>query len=274
MPYKFGIDSYQLAAGQVIDNNMLSQIDFQIVRIGTHGYGGMGTASWYNRGFSVDAYCQQNIIATQNYGLPCGVYVFSYAWDATSAQREADEVCDVLDGWGLTTRLPIFIDWESAGVGSVGSYEMFQRLIGHQITPSELQTIFEAFCARVSARGRTVGWYTNRWFTPNWTTPAWTAYMRQNGYFFWLASWTYASDPDTPCDVWQYAGDRQWNGITVDFNYIINDDVIDPTPAPPVPPDPPPTPPDPPSPTSNIPIWLALKMSKGSDKNAKCALLL
>lgn len=259
MPYAYGIDSYQLAAGQVITAAQLAEIDFHICRIGTRGFGDMGSAAWYSRSFSVDAYCRQNIQATQAAGKPMGVYVFSYAWNAQSAQREADDVCDVLDSWGVSLEMPIFLDWESTGTPpGTGSYEKFQQLIGHTITTAELETIFEAFHTRCNQRGRRAGMYFNGWFV-NYILPvSWITNQRNNNNYFWLAQWQNTPDPPYDCDVWQYAGDRQSIGslpvnFYVDWNYLINPAVIG---------------------GSGIPIWLKLFVANRGDANGKRAILL
>ena len=258
MAYKYGIDSYQLAAGQVITAQQLNEIDFHICRIGTHGYGGMGTASWYARSFSIDAYCRANVQATQAAGKPMGVYVFSYAWDQTSAEREADDVCDVLDSWGISLELPIFLDWESTG-SSTGSYEMFQSQIGHTITTAELETIFIAFHARCIQRGRRAGMYFNGWFYNYLLPGTWIESQRAAGNYFWLASWVNNPiDPPEPCDIWQYAGDKYYIGniqtnFAVDQNYLINPNIIS---------------------GSSIPIWLKIKIAQGGAQGGRHTILL
>ena len=258
MAYKYGIDSYQLAAAQVITAQELAEIDFHICRIGTRGYGGMGTAAWYTRSFSVDDYCRANIQATQAAGKYMGVYVFSYAWDATSAEREADDVCDLLDSWGVSLELPIFLDWEKTGT-PIGSYEMFQTQIGHTITTSELENIFIAFHARCRQRNRSAGMYFSATFYGNLLPAAWVEAQRANGNYFWLASWVlYPSTPPQPCDVWQYAGDKYYIGnvttnYKVDQNYLINENMV--------------------NARGKIPIWLLLKM-KGDDKRNGHTILL
>ena len=255
----FGIDSYQLAGGQVISSAQLAAIDFHIIRIGTRGYGSMGSSAWYARSFSVDAYCLQNIQATQAAGKPAGVYVFSYAWDATSALREANDVCDVLDSWGVTTELPIFLDWESTGrPPGTGSYEKYQDYLGSTITTATLQTIFTTFQQRCVARGRRAGMYFNGWFVGSLLPAAWIQSQRAAGNYFWLAQWQNTPDPPYDCDIWQYAGEQSWMGITADYNYIINPDVISGGGG-----------------SSNIPIWLKIYMAqRGDSKNGKCTVFL
>lgn len=257
MAYKYGIDSYQLAAAQVITAQQLDEIDFHICRIGTRGYGSMGTSAWYNRQFSIDAYCRANIQATQAAGKAMGLYIFSYAWDQTSAEREADDVCDILDTWGITLELPIFLDWESNG-SSTGSYEMFQSQIGHTITTAELEIIFESFHQRCAQRGRRGGMYFNGWFYNYLLPAAWIEAQRAAGNYFWLAQWQNTSDPPYPCDVWQYASDRYYIGsittnFAVDQNYLINPNIIG---------------------GGSIPIWLKIKIAQGGDSRGRHTILL
>lgn len=260
MPYKYGIDSYQLAQAQVITAQQLAEIDFHICRIGTRGYGSMGSTAWYTRQFSVDAYCRANIQATQAAGKPMGVYVFSYAWDQQSAEREADDVCDILTSWGVSLELPIFLDWESTG-SSIGSYEMFQTQIGHTITTAELELIFTSFHGRVVQRGRRAGMYFNGWFYNYLLPGTWIEQQRAANNYFWLASWVNNPvNPPNPCDIWQYAGDKYYIGnvptnFQVDQNYIINDNVIS-------------------GGGSSIPIWLKIKLAQGGDKRGKHTILL
>lgn len=262
MPYLYGIDSYELASQRVITSSQLAQIDFHICRIGTHGWGGMGTSSWYNRGFSIDAYCRQNIEATQAAGKPMGVYVFSYAWDTTSVEQEAIEVCDVLDTWGITLEMPIFLDWESTGrPPGTGSYEKYQDLIGSTITTATLESIFVAFYQKCAQRGRRAGMYFNGWFVDYLLPSSWINSQRALGNYFWLAQWQNTPTPPHDCDVWQYSGDGHYIGSEyvswyVDQDYVINPDVII-------------TPP-----SSHIPIWLMYKMTQRGGNNGKCTLLL
>lgn len=264
MPYLYGIDSYQLAAAQVITSAQLAEIDFHICRIGTRGYGDMGSTAWYSRSFSIDAYCRANIQATQAAGKPMGVYVFSYAWDATSAAREAKDVCDVLDSWGISLELPIFLDWESTGTPpGTGSYEKYQQYIGSTISTATLQSIFVSFHQTVVSRGRRAGMYFNGWFVDYLLPSSWINSQRAGGNYFWLAQWVNTPDPPHDCDVWQYAGDKLAIGnlptsFYVDWNYIINPNVIN----------------GGGGGSGAIPIWLKIKKIKGSENNGRHSILL
>ena len=256
MAYKYGIDSAQLAWYQTITAAELAEIDFHICRIGSMGQSSMGSAAWYNKPFSVDSYTRSNIQATQAAGKPMGVYVFSYAWDATSAIKEANEVCDVLDSWGVSLELPIFLDWESTG-NTAGSYESFQTYIGHTVTTAELETIFESFHQRCVQRGRRAGMYFNGWFVNYILPTAWITAQRNAGNAFWLAQWQNTPDPPYDCDIWQYAGDKYYIGnistnYPVDQNYLINPNVVG----------------------GGIPIWLKIYLASRGETNAKHTILL
>jgi hypothetical protein len=56
--------------------------------------------------------------------------------------------------------------------------------------------------------------------------------------------------------VWQYRGDQSWNGVTVDFNRIMDDRIWSGGGG------------------GKIPIWLLMKIAQRSENNAKCTILL
>ena len=258
MSYQYGIDSAQLAWYQTITAAELAEIDFHICRIGTRTSINMGTSAWYNNTFDVDSYCLSNIQATQAAGKPMGVYVFSYAWDNASAIREANDVCDVLDSWGVSLELPIFLDWESTGrPPGTGSYERYQDVFGTPVTTAILQGIFTSFYNRCQQRGRRAGMYFNGWFVNYLLPSAWINSQRAAGNYFWLAQWQNTPDPPYACDVWQYAGDKYYIGnvstnYPVDQNYLINPDIV----------------------RGKLPIWLKIYLANRGGNNGKCTVLL
>ena len=258
MAYQYGIDSAQLAWYQTITAAELAEIDFHICRIGTRTSINMGTSAWYNNTFDVDSYCLSNIQATQAAGKPMGVYVFSYAWDNASAIREANDVCDVLDSWGVSLELPIFLDWESTGrPPGTGSYERYQDVFGTPVTTAILQGIFTSFYNRCQQRGRRAGMYFNGWFVNYLLPSAWINSQRAAGNYFWLAQWQNTPDPPYACDVWQYAGDKYYIGnvstnYPVDQNYLINPDIV----------------------RGKLPIWLKIYLANRGGNNGKCTVLL
>lgn len=213
MPYPFGIDT---AFSNLITAAMAQQLDFSIPRIGTLGYGYVGTSSYYNKTLNPDSAFAANVANCQNAQKPVGCYFFSYAWNVQSAEHEATQVCDVLDALNISLEMPVFFDWE---------YDSDDKTTaaGVPVSNTTLQTITIAFMDKVNQRGRTAGWYANMDYVNNKYGSAWTTQQMVNNYYFWVAAWGGGADPPRSCDVWQYAGDVIWSGIDADLNYLINE---------------------------------------------------
>ena len=217
MPYPFGVD---VAFSNSLDSSRVAALDFAIPRLGTLGYSGIATASYYNKHIIPDSAFLSNVANVQAANKPCGCYFFSYAWDVTSGRFEADKVCDALDANNVSLEMPVFFDWERTGPGTQGSYEMVTAA-GITVTPSLVQALTLAFMERVNQRGRTCGWYGNLDSLYSFYTQSWTSARMAENFYFWLAEW--GGSFSVPCDVWQYDGDVQWNGIDADLNYLIDE---------------------------------------------------
>lgn len=235
MSYLFGVDT---AFQNTLTPARVSQLDFAIPRIGTLGYGSVGTSAYYNKSLSVDSAFSTNLTNLTSGGKYKGCYVFSYAWNTQSAIVEANRVCDWLDAHGVSLELPIFFDWE---------YDSDNRTsaAGVPVSNATLRTITLSFMDRVNARGRRAGWYANLDYVNNKYGASWTTARMSENYYFWLAAWSGASNPPRSCDIWQYAGDVSWQGIDADLNYIIDTRVINGEP---------PTP-------SELPTWLLVLLA-------------
>lgn len=109
-----------------------SDVDAVIVRIGY----GMG---------HLDSKFERNYKGCQSVGLPFGVYLYSYAYDANCARREGQFVASVLSEHGLDNDIPIFYDLEE------------WHWTGHTppTSPGIYNEIFEAFCDAVESSGYT-----------------------------------------------------------------------------------------------------------------------
>lgn len=213
MPYPFGIDT---AFGNLITATMAQQLDFAIPRIGTLGYGGVGTSAYFTKTLTVDSAFLLNVSNCQNAGRPAGCYFFSYAWNTASAIYEANKVCDALDSYGVSLEMPVWFDWE---------YDSDNRTTaaGVPVSNAGLQALTVAFMEQVNARGRTAGWYANMDYVYNKYGSSWTTARMAENYYFWVAAWGGSPDPPRTCDVWQYAGDVIWQGIDADLNYLIDE---------------------------------------------------
>lgn len=230
MPYLFGVDT---AFNNTLTATRVAQLDFAIPRIGTLGYGSVGTSAYFNKTLTADGAFLTNIVNLHSGGKYAGCYFFSYAWNDASAIHEANKVCDWLDANSVSLEIPIFFDWE---------YDSDNRTTaaGVQVSNATLQSLTIAFMNRVNARGRRAGWYANIDYTNNKYGSTWTTSRMAQNYYFWCASWSSSQTPPRTCDIWQYAGDVNWQGIDADLNYLIDTRVINGAP---------PTP-------SSLPMWL------------------
>lgn len=217
----FGIDT---AFNTVVSAENAALLDFAIPRIGTFGYGSTGTTAYYNKPLSVDGGFLSTVRNVQGAGKAAGCYIFSYAWNVTAAEAEANRVCDYLDANNVTLDVAVFFDWERTGAGTYGSYEMVTAA-GVNVTAQLVRDMTLAFMAVCERRGRRSGWYQSLGDSQAWWTAEIIAQQRSRNRLFWLAQW--GSSYGLDCDIWQYRGDTVWNGISCDLNEAVSDRVLD-----------------------------------------------
>ncbi|KFI59372.1 GH25 family lysozyme [Bifidobacterium gallicum] len=88
----------------------------------------------------------QNLQGVRKVGLPFGVYLYSYAYDAQFAREEANYVADVMDRYGIRDNmLPIFYDLE----------EWTWTGHRHPTTAAQYKPIVDAFFNTLAKRGYT-----------------------------------------------------------------------------------------------------------------------
>lgn len=248
MANELGLDT---AFGTVINPATVDLIVFGIPRIGTFGYGKTGTTAYYNKSLSIDSGFLPTVNNLLNAGKWAGCYIFSYAWDTTSAVAEADRVCDYLDLNGVNLNLPVFFDWERTGPGTYGSYEMVTAA-GVTVTPNLVQNMTVAFMHRVVQRGRRAGWYNSKGDLDSWFGDAVDQIRAQpEKYCLWMAQWGNGYTGYLP-DVWQYAGDTTFNGVPCDLNRAITTRFFDGT--------------IPPKPPDGVPLWVLMKLSENNKR--------
>ena len=252
---EFGVDT---AYANYLTQTAVDNLSFGIFRLTDLGYVGSGTSSYYNKSSTPDAACLPNMQLVQSNNKPAGMYFFSHAWNATSAAFEANYCCDQLDAWGFSPQLGVFLDFERlASSGRVGAYENLVYLVGGTPSASLMQSIITSWCNTIVSRGYKPGFYMN--MDPiNAITDSWIQTNRFNNAlgspFFWLAQIN--PTPSWDCDIWQYQHNQTWYGIIVDYDKCLNDRIFSG------------------GGSSNIPIWLKLKMTQGGNNNGKCAVLL
>lgn len=253
---EFGIDSLSLSQYTAVTPQIINDIDFMILKWGVSSAGPneVNTPAYFNQTMSTGAYVVSNTQAVQAAGKPVGDYFFSYAWNAASAEYEAQITCEHLLSLSVQPDFPVFLDWESTGYWDyrMGAYE---ALITAGITPTSaiVQEVTDAWLAKVKSYGFRAGLYTSASLASTLFTDAFLQNRRNNqDLYFWLAEW--GASPSLDCDVWQYAGDQYWNERYVDFNEIRDDRIW--------------------TGGKKIPIWLQIYLANRGDKNGKCAVLL
>lgn len=168
------------------------EIDFAILSV---GYGQNYTSQDDKKFF-------QNADACTYYGIPFGVYIYSYAMDVESAASEADHVLRLLQGYELS--FPIYYDLEEEKQGRL---------------PSEtLGEMARVFCDKVQAAGYEVGIYANT----NWWTNILTDSAFENPTWYkWVAQYNTHCTYTGTYTMWQYSAEGKVSGIegNVDMNY-------------------------------------------------------
>lgn len=249
---EFGVDTLDEVSQSIVDTT-----EFGIFRQGWFGYSDMCTPAYLTRTtwYNTDPYWTQNVRIYQNSNKPGSVYFFSHAWNAASAVHEADVCIQKCVDSNITPDWPVFLDWESAGPGSGGSYE---ALVAHGITLTNalFTEIITAWCQRINQLGYRAGWYTNQWIASSILGTSTIDSLRNNAWYYWNAEWNSgATNPWYSCDIWQKIADTPYLGVNIDWNYVRDDRIWNG------------------GGHSNIPIWLMLKMA-GEKKNGKCTILL
>ena len=156
-------------------------ISFAILRVG-YGYtvNGKYTAA-------VDAEFERNASECERLGIPYGVYVYSYARNATQAKQEAQGVIKLLEGHALA--YPVYIDIEDVNVQG-------------RLTPKEFAAMANAFCTTIENAGYEPGVYSMlSWWDNYFTSPdfnKWSKWIAQinsecqyaGSYRLWQSCWT------------------------------------------------------------------------------------
>ena len=118
------------------------------------------------KGNKTDSRFEENYKGCQKYGIPVGVYKYSYALSVAEIQAEAQNVVDVLDGREL--QFPVWLDLEDAKQRS--------------LSDSTLMTMIKTFWSVVTAAGYKFGIYCNMDWYEN-VIPA----EAKGKYDFWIA---------------------------------------------------------------------------------------
>ena len=185
----FGID-VSTWQGSVDWSKVKNDVDFAILRIGY-------STTLDNRFLEYAEGCE-------TYGIPYGVYHYSYALTAAQAKAEAQWVLNTLDTYGYEPELPIWFDMED------GTQQA--------LSTSVKESICRGFCDTIWEGGREPGFYGfTRWFSSSFIStylnsmPVWIAQI--DGF---SSNGTATHDGGTW--LWQYSWKGSISGISGDVD--------------------------------------------------------
>ncbi len=145
----------------------------------------------------------RNAQACEKYGIPFGVYLFSYALDADDARSEAEHTVRLIKDYTLS--YPVYYDLE--GSNYVGEKDA-----------SFYKTVSKVYCDAMQALGYEVGIYSSRsWFTGKLATIDYDG----NGYQKWVAEFGSRLKYDGGFDIWQCTSNGSVDGVSgrVDLSF-------------------------------------------------------
>ena len=137
-----------------------------------------------------------------------GIYWFSYAWNDSMAEKEAEYCIKAIMPYSDYIDMPIFFDWE---------YDSRRYAKTHGIDPDKglITTMTRAFCEQIERLGFVGGYYLNLDYAQNfYNEEVLTPYKR------WYARYTDIEQKN--CYLWQCSDNGYVNGIKgkVDMDYL------------------------------------------------------
>ena len=178
-------------------------VEFAILRA---GYGQTG----------VDEYFERNAQECTRLGIPFGVYWFSYAYNTTLAEREAERCIKMIEKYEIA--YPVAWDYE------YDSYNHTVKNYGFAPGKTLISDMARAFLEKIKAAGYYPALYAN----PDYLTNHFDADVAQR-YDIWLAQWPAVANPNNKPTraggLWQYTSSGSVAGINgrVDMNYAYYD---------------------------------------------------
>ncbi len=178
-------------------------VTFAILRV---GYGG-------DYSDQDDKYFAYNVSECERLGIPYGVYLYSYAYDAASARSEANHVLRVLGSHKPS--YPVYYDLEHTSGGLPAGNDGSGAV---SITNDDLSEFSTIFCNAIVEAGFTPGIYANlNWWNNYLTDSCFSQWER------WVAQYSNYCSYQGEYKVWQSASDASVAGVNgyvdVDFDY-------------------------------------------------------
>ena len=175
-----------------------SGVDYAIIRC---GYG----QDQYNQD---DEYWDINAKACEQYGIPYGTYLYSYADTVEKAASEAKHVLRLVEGYDLS--YPIYYDLEESSVRS-------------KLNKSQIADIAETFCSIIEEAGYEAAIYSSRDWFENYLTDS-----RFDQWDRWVAQYNTQCTYRGEYTMWQCSSKGYVDGIdgyadlNIDFGAALN----------------------------------------------------
>ena len=202
---KQGIDISQWNGSINWNEVKAAGIDFVIIRC---GYGENNTSQ-------DDKYWAANVAACEQYGIPYGVYLYSYATSESQIDSEVQHVLRLLQGHKPT--LPVYLDLEENDQAALGN--------------AKISNMALRFCSQIQAAGYKTGVYANL----NWYNNYIVNFASNGNYWHWVAQypsrekyydnrWPVGNAVVETCayggryETWQYASNGQIGSMTCRFD--------------------------------------------------------
>lgn len=189
---RWGIDVSEHQKRIDWDRVKAAGVDFAIIRC---GYGD-------DVSYQDDRQWKRNVAECERLGIPYGVYLYSYAYNAEMARSEADHALRLLEGHDPT--YPVYYDLED------------NSALEEDADFAELASIF---CGTLADAGYKVGVYANlNWWNNHLTDPVFDQWER------WVAQYNTTCHYKGEYRLWQATSSGSVDGIEgrVDINYEFN----------------------------------------------------
>ncbi|MGN0362113.1 MAG: GH25 family lysozyme [Bilifractor sp.] len=135
----------------------------------------------------------------EKYGIPYGVYLYSYAIDAAGGRREANHALRLLKGRNVS--LPVYIDLEENNLRKLGA--------------SAVTSVASEFCSIIFSAGYQAGIYSST----SWWNSVLAPLAHDTSWSHWVAEWK--SDEvhaNADWQMWQYSAEGSVSGISGDVD--------------------------------------------------------
>lgn len=193
-----GIDLSKWQEGLDYNELKAQGIDFAILRC---GYG--------KDAGQKDKMFEEHYKGCKEAGIKVGVYHYSYCNSPENAVKEAENCLSYIAGKQLD--LPVFYDLE-------------ETCILNNCDPTDISI---RFCERIKQDGYDAGVYANL----NWFDNYFDVNMLKNKNIkIWVAQWNNELEADFDVDIWQNTNNL--DGMNIDGDLLINEDLLNNTPEP------------------------------------------